>query len=213
MTSIFQSKSRIILPSSNTTSINSFIHSNDLQVNPTYPEPLYYGQFERTDEIDKRIYERTLTTNTPLRPNFDPRPVETRHFLFPISPYVSKEFLNRPPVPVRNYLEYDTTKVFSSIQSKAPVEGYFHNVNTESSLRNQYFGLQHGAINATYIPSSTSDLYKINVASSPLDYYEQPFPNLFKKQTYHTRQNETITNSLVGKSVFNNATKQQLRGL
>jgi len=213
MTSIFQSESRIILPSSSLTSVNSFSNSNDLHVNPDYPEPLYYGQFERTDEIDKRIYERTLTTDTPLRPNFDPRPVETRHILFPISPYVSKEFLNRPPFPVRDYLEYNTTKVFSSLQSKAPVEGYFRNVNTESSLRNQYFGLQHGAINATYIPSSNSDLYKINVAVSPLDYYEQPFPHLFEKQTYHTRQNEIITNSPVGKNVFNNATKQQLRGL
>jgi hypothetical protein len=213
MTSIFQSESHILLPSSASISINSFLHSNDLKVNPDYPEPLYYGQFERTDEIDKRIYDRTLTTNTPLRPNFDPRPVETRHFVFPISPYVSKEVLNRPPAPIRNYLEYDTTKVFSSIQANAPVEGYLRNINTESSLRNQFFGLQHGAINATYIPSSNSDLYKANVAGSSLDGYEQPFPRLFQKETYHTRQNDTIANSTVGKGVFNNATKQQLRGL
>lgn len=212
MTSIFQSESRILLPSSALSSVNSYLYSNDIKVNPDYPEPLYYGQFERTDEIDKRIYERTLTTDTPLRPNFDPRPVETRHFLFPISPYVSKEVNNRPPVPIRNYLEYDTTKVFSPIQAKAPVEGYLRNINTESSLRNQFFGLQHGAINATYIPSSTSDLYKINVANSSVK-GEQPFPRLFEKQTYYTRENEIIKESSVGKSIFNNATKQQLRGL
>jgi len=212
MTSIFQSESRILMPSSASSSVNSYLHSNDIKVNPDYPDPLYYGQFERTDEIDKRIYERILTTDTPLRPNFDPRPVETRYIVFPIAPYVSKEAINRPPFPVRNYLEYDTTKVFSSIQAKAPVEGYLRNINTESSLRNQYFGLQHGAINATYIPSSTSDLYKINVASSSLS-GEQPFPLLFEKKTYHTKENETIKNSAVGKSVFNNATKQQLRGI
>lgn len=212
MTSIFQSESRILLPSSAASSLNSYIHSNDIKVNSDYPEPLYYGQFERTDEIDKRIYERTLTTDTILRPNFDPRPVETRHFLFPISPYVSKEVLNRPPIPIRNYLEYDTTKVFSPIQAKAPVEGYLRNINTESSLRNQFFGLQHGAINSTYIPSSTSDLYNIVVASSSVS-GQQPFPHLFEKPIYYTKENEIIKNSSVGKCVFNNATKQQLRGL
>ena len=182
-------------------------------INSSYPEYLYYGQFERTDDIDKRIYERTLSTDIQLRPNFDPRPMSTRHAIFPI---VSKEDppseKKRAPVPIRKYLEYDTTKSFSPIQSKAPVEGYLRNINTESSLRNQFFGLQHGSIQSTYIPSSTSDLYNVQVPHV-LNEIKQPFPLLFEKNKYHTSGNQKIHNSSIGKEIFNNATKQQLRGL
>lgn len=178
-------------------------------INSSYPEYLYYGQFERTDDIDKRIYERTLSTDIQLRPNFDPRPLNTRHAIFPMEDPPEKK---RAFVPIRKYLEYDTTNTFSPIQSKGPVEGYLRNINTESSLRNQFFGLQHGAIQSSYIPSSTSDLYNVQVPYV-LNGVEQPFPLLFEKNKYHTSGNEKIHNSSIGKEIFNNATKQQLRGL
>jgi len=210
MTSIFQSKSRILLP--DIPSVDSYLHSNDTIINSDYSEPLYYGQFERTDEIDKRIYERMIITDVPLCPVFDPRPVDTRHLLFPITPSISKEILKRPPVPIRKYVEYDNSKIFSPITKSAPADGYFRNINVESSLKNQFFGLQHGAINSTYIPSSSSDLYKVHVPTSS-NTGIQPFPYLFEKETYHTKGNQSINNSIIGKCVFNNATKQQLRSL
>jgi hypothetical protein len=168
---------------------------------------LYYGQFERTDELDKRIYEITLTTTVPLRPNMESRPMETRHAIFPM---ISTQF-HQPSISNRKYLEYDTTKVFSSIQSNGPVEGYLNNIDSESSLRNQYTPLQHGAIQTTYIPSSKSDLFVVNVPlSSSTDI--QPFPLLFEKHTYHTTGNKHIS-SQIGHNAFNNASKQQLRNL
>lgn len=181
-------------------------------INTLFPEPLYYGQFERTEEIDKRIYERMMSTDISLRPNFDPRPAETRHTVFPVIPPVNSG-TNSSTEPIRKFLEYDVTKSFSPIQAKGPVDGYLRHVNTESSLRNQYFGIQHGAIQSTYIPSSTSDLYRVSVPTSSLSNEEQPFPLLFQKDTYITRGNEAIQQSRIGKEIFNNATKQQLRGI
>jgi hypothetical protein len=193
-------------------SVKSISEVNEPIINFSYPEYLYYGQFERTDDIDKRIYERILSTDIQLRPNFDPRPLNTRHQVFPNISKEEPEQKKRASVPIRKYLEYDTIKTFSPIQSKAPIEGYLHHVNTESSLRNQFFGLQHGAIQSTYIPSSRSDLYhaQVPIVSNKV---EQPFPLLFKKCEYHTSGNQHIYNSSIGKEIFNNATKQQLRGL
>jgi len=196
-------------------SINSLHNSDEPIMNTTFPDALYYGQFERTEDIDKRIFERTLSSDIKLRPNFDPRPVDTRHLTFPMVPFISKQHDNKKKqTPVFKYLEYDNTKYFSPIQSKAPVDGFLRNVNIESSLRNQYFGMQHEAIQSTYIPSTKSDLYNVRVASSSTtgDYTES-HPLLFKKDHYHTSGNKEICNSNIGKDVFNNATKQQLRGM
>jgi hypothetical protein len=194
----------------------SSIHESDEPImNPTYPEALYYGQFERTEDIDKRIFERTTATDVKLRPNFDPRPVDTRHLIFPMVPFTSKEYIDKKKqTPVFKYLEYDTAGGFSPIQSKAPVDGFLRNVNVESSLRNQYFGMQHGTIQSTYIPSTTSDLYNVRVASSSTGGdFADSHPHLFKREQYHTSGNKQIYGSDIGKDVFNNATKQQLRGM
>jgi hypothetical protein len=182
------------------------ISQSDLPIlNPSYPDSLYYGQFERTEEIDRRIYERTIATDVPLRPNFDPRPSTTRQTVLPI---ISA---TRNP-PTRKYLEYNTNKVFSSIQRNGPVEGFLNNVNIESSLRNQYFGIQRGAIQSTYVPSSNSDLYKVSVPTKETEYKgAQPFPGLFQQETYQTTGNPEL--GAIGKNVFHNPTKQQLRDL
>jgi hypothetical protein len=196
---------------------NSIYESDEPIINSSYPEALYYGQFERTDEIDKRIFERTTATDVKLRPNFDPRPVDTRHLIFPMVPFTSKEYNNKKTqTPISKYLEYDTRQGFSPIHSKAPVDGFLRNVNIESSLRNQYFGMQHGAIQSTYIPSTTSDLYNVRVASSSTGGggdFTHSHPHLFRKEEgYHTSGNKHIRDSNIGKDIFNNATKQQLRG-
>jgi hypothetical protein len=177
--------------------------------NAAFPEYLYYGQFQRTEELDKRIFERTVMSDIQLRPNFEPRPTTTRQTVFPI---VASE--KRPPiVPINTYLEYNTQNVFSPYQRKGPVAGFIDNVNVESSLRNQFFANQHGSIQSTYIPSSKSDLYVVTVPTESEYKGEQPFRGLFETYEYHTTGNADIANSAVGKNVFNNATKQQLRNM
>ena len=86
--------------------------------------------------------------------------------------------------------------------------GYFDNVAVESQLRNQYFALQSGANQGTYIPSSQSDLYNVSVPSSS-NPVTQPFPDLFTRPIY---QNTRIVVPGVGDDQFFNNTRTQLRG-
>ena len=41
------------------------------------------GQNERVEELNRRIVDR-VSTDAPLQPNFDPRPVSTKYALFPV---------------------------------------------------------------------------------------------------------------------------------
>jgi hypothetical protein len=179
--------------------------------NPELPQYLYYGQFERTNELDQRIYERNIS-DINLTPNFSIRGTNTRQNVFPI---ITTANNHAPKIPIQKNPTYDSTKVFSPIQKQGPINSYLQKINEESMLRNQCFALQHGCIESTYIPSSTSDLYKVNV---PKNSNLQQFPNLFehlnKKPTepYHTTMNTDVING-TGKLFFNNATKQQLRNL
>ena len=180
-------------------------------INSKYPDYLYYGQFERNGELDKRIYERNMMTDIKLRPNFEPRSVNTRQVIFPIVTTPTNVGKESHKIPINKYLEYNPNKVFSSIQSNGPIKGYLDNIMVESSLRNQYFGIKHGAIQSTYIPSSKSDLYVVEIPQSTERREEQPFPLLFEKSTYKT--SGSILDIQIGKDIFNNATKQQLRNL
>lgn len=180
-------------------------------INSKFPDHLYYGQFERNGELDKRIYERNMMTDVKLRPNFDPRSVNTRQIVFPIVTTPTNVGKESHKIPINKYLEYNPNKVFSSIQSNGPTKSYLDNIMVESSLRNQYFGIQHGAIQSTYIPSSKSDLYVVEIPQSTERREEQPFPLLFEKSTHKTTG--SVLDIQIGKDVFNNATKQQLRNL
>jgi len=172
------------------------------------PDYLYYGQFERTDEIDQRIYERNLS-DVRLPPSFDPRPRETRHDTLQGMGANKVSSSRRPPL----FQKYEPMTHFAPIQSDGPSQTFFENINVESHLRNQFFALQKGAIQSTYIPSSISDLYKIE---APTSFYRkeepQPHPNLFERPTYETTCPPIFHK--IGKSlVFNNPTQLELRSL
>lgn len=46
-------------------------------------EGVFYGQNERTDELNNRIIERNYP-DIPLKPNYDPRPISTKYSHFPM---------------------------------------------------------------------------------------------------------------------------------
>jgi hypothetical protein len=77
-------------------------------------------------------------------------------------------------------------------------------------LRNQYFSLQHGADQGVYVPSSDSDLYKVEVDDGG-NTIQQPFPNLFyvPKMTTKPPPNELI----MKQNLFFNNTKSQLKSI
>jgi hypothetical protein len=166
---------------------------------------IMYGQYERATEIDKRISSRNVP-DSPLPPNFDPRPVLSRYALFPILD-------NRLPatVPIAPIFDYNLEKTFTPpVMETGPVSGYINNVAVESGLRNQYFALNRGAApQAVYIPSSNSDLYKVSVPSRPSD---QPFPGLFTQTQFSQSLHPNIaTAPNVGVDTFHNNTRTQLR--
>jgi len=98
--------------------------------------------------------------------------------------------------------KYDSHQVFNPGNAKAPFSGY--NANQESVLRNQIYALQDCS-QATYVPSSKSDLYQVHWKQSDLS---QPFPDLFQQQVFPSN-NSYIHSKDVGYALFNNATRQQ----
>ena len=165
--------------------------------------PLLVGQHERVDVLNKRILDR-FSPDYPLQPNMNVRPVPTKYSHFPII-----ERIPFPKVKLNSPLDYSIESNFAPMTSTGPVDGYFSNVNTESSLRNQYFAIQRGAGQGVYIPSSNSDLYNIAIATNTTRTEPQPFERLFK----HDRiLNDRTVSSNIGAERFFNNTRVQLRG-
>ena len=162
---------------------------------------IYYGNNERLESINSSIYERN-TPDAPLRPNFDFRSIPTRYSQQPVLDQ------RQSSVPIRQYQEYSLETDFAGVQSTAPISGF--KVESESVLRNQFFALQHGADQSIYVPSSTSDLYHVQVPSWSHP-EEQKHPDLFIRNTYTTSSNNFFNNSNIGNDKFNNNTRTQMR--
>ena len=149
---------------------------------------------ERSNELNNRLNERNKV-NHDMQPYFTPRAVNTKFQVFPsVDQYRDDEQL-------KQYKPYREVTLNSG--SSAPWSGYSYNVNTESSLRNQYFALQKSE-QSVYVPSSNSELYKPYIP--PAQSTVQPFPHLFSKQTFNKFNPNTLN---VGKSVLYNSTRTQ----
>lgn len=160
------------------------------------PDKLYLCQFERQDELNDRISSRNIPS-APLQPFFTQVPVSTKYGYMPILDQ------HKPAtVPFNEYPIFSPHVTFNPGNSMAPWTGFANNVNVESTLRRQFFGLQN-CDQSEYVPSSTSDLYNVYVPPSPV---KQPFPNLFKREIFdHCNPNP---NNL-GNNFFNNSTRME----
>lgn len=157
---------------------------------------------DRTVELDNRIYERNIPS-APLQPNYSIRPVSTKYDILPI-------FDRRAPVnvPIKRFPVYNTQTTFNPGTAQAPWSGFADKINTESELRNQFFALQN-CEQSEYIPSSNSDMYKVQVAQS-----SNTMPNefhLLQKQEQFAPFNPNTCN--LGRGLFMNHTRQQLKEL
>ena len=167
------------------------------------PCGITYGQHERVDELNDRIYSRNFS-DIPLAPNFDPRPVPTKYSLFPI---VNRR--TESSVKINPAITHQVELNFNPGTRNAPSAGYFNNIDVETTLRNQTVALQHGAEQGVYIPSVKSDLYNVHVPSTTG--VSQPYPQLFRSETYKTTISNNLVNSKIGVDRFNNYTRTQLR--
>ncbi len=161
-----------------------------------------YGQQERIDELNDRISSRHFP-DVPLQPNYDPRPVPTKYSIFPIVD--RKKQVKEVALP---YPTYSTT-YFNPGTARAPPSGFLSNVDTETILRNQTFALQR-ADQSVYVPSSTSDLYKVDIVSRPA---EQPYPLLFSRFAFDNKVHPNNESGNIGNEMFFNHTRTQLRNM
>lgn len=166
------------------------------------PEGVYYEQNERVDELNSRFQTRQFS-DSPLRPNFDPRPVPTKYSHFPTMNL-------RAPAKeeILPYVDYNVGVNFNPGNATGPVSGFVNNIDIETVLRNQTFALQRDAGESVYVPSSKSDLYNVSVISRPS---EQPYPLLFERPQFSNRVHPNVVNANVGNDPFFNHTRTQLR--
>ena len=163
---------------------------------------LFLCQNERTDELKERISSRNIPS-APLQPFYYQTPVSTKYGYMPIL-----DQSKGTSVPLNNYPIYSPHTTFNPGNNMAPWHGFANNVNVESTLRNQFFGLQD-CEQAYYVPSSNSDLYNVSVpaSSQPVN---QKFPRLFQREVFdHFNPN---TNNL-GNSFFNNSTRTDIKDI
>ena len=156
---------------------------------------------EIQDSINNRICDRNRPSK-PLQPYLDVRPVMTKYSILPIVDPRAK--IN---VPMEQQPVYSPEKVFNPGSSQGPWSGYASAINTESELRNQIYALQ-SCPQATYVPSSKSDLYEYNLYNGSTNIGE--FQGLFKEEKFEkfNPNTENIANEL-----FNNYTRQDIRNL
>jgi hypothetical protein len=150
-----------------------------------------------------RIYDRTQPS-APLRPYYQPRAQQTKYTKFAThtEPVVSAVPLLIPPA-------YSPSKVFYPANRAAPWSGFANNIDIESDMRNQFYGLQRCA-QATYVPDSGSDLYTLQSFTLPDRANMQKHTLLFKKPE-HALFNPNTTNT--SKATFNNSTRHEMLGV
>jgi len=159
----------------------------------------------RQDIMNTRSYIRNIPSQ-PLQPYLNARPVLTKYSILPVV-----DPRKAIVTPLIQQATFDIEQIFNpgNVTASAPWSGYASNVNNESDLRGQIFALQECS-QSTYVPGSKSSLYNVQWKNS-LE-MNQPFPELFKKVTFGPTDKSTEANK-IGYSLFNNATRQQLKDL
>ena len=159
----------------------------------------------RQNIMNKRSYSRNIPSQ-PLQPYLDARPVLTKYSILPVVD-PRKEI----KTPLIQQSTFDLEQIFNpgNVTASAPWSGFASNINNESELRGQIFALQECS-QAKYIPSSKSTLYNVQWQNS--QEISQPFPHLFKKETFAPTEPNPDANK-IGFALFNNATRQQLKNL
>ena len=100
---------------------------------------------DRVEELNMRIASRNVASSAPGA-TFSPRPVSTKHMLFPMVDAVQPSTANIHSRQSVNFLPA-TTAPFSDF-----------NIRIDSELRNIKYALQRDD-RAVYVPSKSSDLY------------------------------------------------------
>lgn len=131
---------------------------------------VYYCQFERTEELNRRTYNRNLASKQ-MVPKYFSRPVSNRRTLMPIVDTVKKSSVQKA-----SFADFNTETDFIP-GTNGPYSGYSNSVDVESTLFNRFFPLQKCPQNK-FIPSSKSSLYNMSVPNNQTE--NIPFKELNK---------------------------------
>ena len=149
-----------------------------------------------------RIYNRNIPSQ-PLQAYLNIRPTMTKYSILPIlEPRVASK------VPMTQFPTYSSQQTFNPGNTVSPWSGFASNVTRESELRNQVFALQKCS-QATYVPTSNSDLYDYNFRT-----IKEPNPHelLFQNDSF-SKFNPNPDPAIVGSNLFLNSTRTQVRDL
>ena len=152
------------------------------------PDVIQYQNFERLDEINQRVLSR-FQPEVSLPPIFDARPVMTKYTLFPMLD-------NRMPTQVPIQPNYTS-----------PVAAYMRNIHVETDLRNQMYMTPD-----VYVPSSTSDLYRVDIPGGTGTGENTLHSLLFQQFIFDHHVHPNLVNTKVGTEMLHNSTRSQLRG-
>ncbi len=167
---------------------------------------------EHNTMTNDKLFNRNVPSRN-LQPYFNVAPVCSKYSVLPIL-----DVRKTPTEHLHKYSIYNTNNTFNPGTGGAPWSGYSSKINDESVLRNQIYGLQHCS-QATYVPSSGSDLYVSNVTTSSIPSSNnnnvspspsQPFPLLFREETFNTNIRIDLNQHDKNHHFFGNHTRQQL---
>lgn len=151
----------------------------------------------RTQELNERIFGRNLATG----------PVDVAYGIPSISTkYTTLHVYDAPnnvPTQIVQAPVYNSSQNFLPGDRKPHWAGFSTNVDTESNLRNQFFSLQK-CDQREYVPSSNSDLFKLNVETKNDNKMEHSL--LFKNDEF---DNFNPNTNNIGNDLFNNHTRVQ----
>jgi hypothetical protein len=158
------------------------IYSNTAPPIDAINTPLVQNNQWRLDELNMRLSSR-IYPDYVIPQSITPRPIETRQTV------LGKTTDPRNLLSETNIVKYSVAN--SSINDNficgdnGEPNWFLANIDTETILRNQCFALQKGGVapQATYIPSSDSELYRPTLPINT-NVVAQPYPYLFRHMQF-----------------------------
>jgi hypothetical protein len=163
---------------------------------------------EHNTMTNDKLFNRNVPSRN-LQPYFNVAPVCTKYSVLPIL-----DVRKTPTEHLHKYSIYNTNNTFNPGTGGAPWSGYSSKINDESVLRNQIYGLQRCS-QATYVPSSGSDLYISNVTNNTNNNNNNnnnnhSHPLLFHEETFNNNIRIGLNQHDKNHHFFGNHTRQQL---
>ena len=152
-------------------------------------------------DINKGVYKRNIPSEI-IYGELSHRPEPTKYVLLSDMVKNNSKDVTIPPIQG----EYSVSSVFNPGDRKAPWVGYSGNVDTESTLRNQFMALGRND-RSQWIPESRSDMYR-DYSPPSAEKEIQPFPRLFSKPNFNKVNADVYK---LETSVWDNSTRQQLK--